>query len=90
MLIRPRVQGCANSRLCSGGLHTEPARAVLSMRREGAAMAHGLAEAMANMMEEEALRIIDGGLASGEEPNLISSLSSEAIQVLGENSMGPA
>ena len=47
-------------------------------------MAHPLVEAMANMKEEEALRIVDELLAQGEDPSKILDLSSEAMQVVGE------
>ena len=47
-------------------------------------MAHELVEAMANMKEKEALQIVDDLLASGEDPNKILDLSSEAMQVVGE------
>ena len=45
---------------------------------------HELVEAMANMKEEEALRIVDELLAKGEDPGKILDLSSEAMQVVGE------
>ncbi len=44
---------------------------------------HQLVEAMANMQEDEALRIVDELLAKGEDPNKILDLSSEAMQVVG-------
>jgi methanogenic corrinoid protein MtbC1 len=44
---------------------------------------HELVEAMANMKEEEALRIVDDMLAKGEDPGKILDLSSEAMQVVG-------
>jgi methanogenic corrinoid protein MtbC1 len=44
---------------------------------------HELVEAMANMKEEEALRIVDEMLAKGEDPGKILNLSSEAMQVVG-------
>jgi 5-methyltetrahydrofolate--homocysteine methyltransferase len=47
-------------------------------------MAHELVEAMANMKEQEALKIVDDMLAQGEDPNKILDLSSEAMQVVGE------
>ena len=47
-------------------------------------MAHELVEAMANMNEQEALRIVDDLLARGEDPNRILNLASEAMQVVGE------
>jgi len=47
-------------------------------------MAHKLVEAMANMKEQEALQIVDELLASGEDPQKILDLSSEAMQVVGE------
>jgi methanogenic corrinoid protein MtbC1 len=47
-------------------------------------MAHELVEAMANMKEKDALRIVDEMLAKGEDPNQILDLSSEAMQVVGE------
>ena len=45
---------------------------------------HPLVEAMANMKEKEALQIVDELLASGEDPQKILDLSSEAMQVVGE------
>lgn len=47
-------------------------------------MAHQLVEAIANMKEQEALRIVDDLLAKGEDPNAILGLASEAMQVVGE------
>ncbi|OFV83056.1 MAG: methionine synthase [Acidobacteria bacterium RBG_16_64_8] len=47
-------------------------------------MAHELVEAMANMKEQEALRIVDDLLAKGEDPNMILGFASEAMQVVGE------
>jgi methanogenic corrinoid protein MtbC1 len=47
-------------------------------------VAHELVEAMANMKEKDALRIVDEMLAKGEDPNKILDLSSEAMQVVGE------
>ena len=47
-------------------------------------MAHKLVEAMANMKEQEALQIVDELLASGEDPQKILDLSSQAMQVVGE------
>ncbi len=47
-------------------------------------MSHQLVEAMANMREEEALKIVDDMLAKGEDPNQILDLSSEAMKVVGE------
>ncbi len=47
-------------------------------------MAHELVEAMANMREQEALKLVDEMLAKGEDPNKILDLSSEAMQVVGE------
>jgi methanogenic corrinoid protein MtbC1 len=47
-------------------------------------MAHELVEAMANMKEQEALKIVDDLLAQGEDPQKILDLSSEAMQVVGE------
>ena len=44
---------------------------------------HQLVEAMANMQEDEALRIVDELLAKGEDPGKILDLSSEAMQVVG-------
>jgi methanogenic corrinoid protein MtbC1 len=44
---------------------------------------HQLVEAMANMQEDEALRIVDELLAKGEDPAKILDLSSEAMQVVG-------
>ena len=46
-------------------------------------MAHELVEAMANMKEQDALRIVDEMLAKGEDPANILDLSSEAMQVVG-------
>jgi methanogenic corrinoid protein MtbC1 len=45
---------------------------------------HELVEAMANMKETDALRIVDEMLARGEDPAAILDLSSEAMQVVGE------
>ena len=45
---------------------------------------HKLVEAMANMKEDEALRLVDEMLAGGEDPGKILDLSSEAMQVVGE------
>ena len=45
---------------------------------------HELVEAMANMKEKEALQLVDDMLASGEDPNKILDLSSEAMQVVGQ------
>ena len=45
---------------------------------------HPLVEAMANMKEKEALQIVDDLLASGEDPQKVLDLSSEAMQVVGE------
>ena len=47
-------------------------------------MAHPLVEAMADMKEAEALRLVDELLAQGEDPAKILRLSSEAMQVVGE------
>ena len=47
-------------------------------------MAHRLVDAMANMKEDEALKIVDEMLASGEDPAKILDLSSEAMQVVGK------
>ena len=47
-------------------------------------MAHQLVEAMANMKEKDALRIVDEMLEKGEDPNHILDLSSEAMAVVGE------
>ena len=47
-------------------------------------MAHELVEAMANMREQEALKLVDDMLARGEDPNTILDLSSEAMQLVGE------
>jgi len=47
-------------------------------------MAHALVEAMADMKEAEALRIVDELLAQGEDPNKILDLASEAMQVVGQ------
>ena len=44
---------------------------------------HELVEAMANMKEQDALRIVDEMLAKGEDPAHILDLSSEAMQVVG-------
>ena len=44
---------------------------------------HQLVEAMANMQEDEALRIVDDLLAKGEDPGKILDLASEAMQVVG-------
>ena len=44
---------------------------------------HELVEAMANMKEQAALRIVDELLAAGEDPAHILDLSSEAMQVVG-------
>ena len=46
-------------------------------------MSHQLVEAMANMKEDEALRIVDELLAKGEDPGKILDLASEAMQVVG-------
>ena len=45
---------------------------------------HPLVEAMADMKEQEALKIVDELLAQGEDPNHVLDLSSEAMQVVGE------
>jgi 5-methyltetrahydrofolate--homocysteine methyltransferase len=45
---------------------------------------HRLVEAMANMKEDEALRLVDEMLAKGEDPQKILDLSSEAMGVVGE------
>jgi len=45
---------------------------------------HKLVEAMADMREDEALKIVDDMLASGEDPAKILDLSSEAMQVVGK------
>jgi methanogenic corrinoid protein MtbC1 len=45
---------------------------------------HELVDAMANMKEEEALRIVNDMLAKGEDPGKILDLSSEAMQVVGK------
>jgi methanogenic corrinoid protein MtbC1 len=47
-------------------------------------MAHELVEALANMREQEALKLVDDMLARGEDPNKILDLSSEAMQLVGE------
>ncbi len=47
-------------------------------------MAHELVEAMANMREQEALKLVEEMLARGEDPNKILDLSSEAMQLVGE------
>jgi len=57
---------------------------VLFRYGKGAAMSHKLVEAMANMKEDEALKIVDEMLAKGEDPGKILDLSSEAMQVVGE------
>jgi methanogenic corrinoid protein MtbC1 len=44
---------------------------------------HQLVEAMANMREDEALKIVDDLLAKGEDPGKILDLASEAMQVVG-------
>ena len=54
------------------------------MVTKGAAVSHPLVEAMANMKEKEALQIVDDLLASGEDPQKILDLSSQAMQVVGE------
>jgi methanogenic corrinoid protein MtbC1 len=51
---------------------------------KGAPMAHGLVEAMADMKEQEALRLVDDMLAEGEDPGRVLALASEAMQVVGE------
>ncbi len=43
---------------------------------------HPLVEAMADMKEQEALRLVDELLAQGEEPQKILDLSSQAMQVV--------
>ena len=45
---------------------------------------HELVKAMADMKEEEALKLVDGLLAKGEDPQKILDLASEAMQVVGE------
>ena len=45
---------------------------------------HELVEAMANMQEDEALKMVEDMLAKGEDPYKILDLSSEAMQVVGE------
>jgi 5-methyltetrahydrofolate--homocysteine methyltransferase len=45
---------------------------------------HKLVEAMANMKEDEALRLVDEMLAGGEDPQKILDLSSQAMAVVGE------
>jgi 5-methyltetrahydrofolate--homocysteine methyltransferase len=47
-------------------------------------MAHQLVEAMADMKEADALRIVDEMLSNGEDPKKILDLSSQAMQVVGE------
>ena len=47
-------------------------------------MTHELVQAMADMKEEEALKLVDGLLAKGEDPQKILDLASEAMQVVGE------
>jgi methanogenic corrinoid protein MtbC1 len=47
-------------------------------------MAHELVEAIANMREQDALRIVGELLAQGEDPSKVLSLASEAMQVVGE------
>ncbi len=46
-------------------------------------MAHELIEAMANMRESDALRIVGELLDKGDDPNHVLALSSEAMQVVG-------
>jgi 5-methyltetrahydrofolate--homocysteine methyltransferase len=45
---------------------------------------HKLVEAMANMKEDEALKLVDEMLAGGEDPQKILDLSSQAMAVVGE------
>ena len=45
---------------------------------------HPLVEAMADMKETEALKMVDDLLAQGEDPQSILDLSSQAMQVVGE------
>jgi methanogenic corrinoid protein MtbC1 len=45
---------------------------------------HELVEAMANMKEADALRIVDELLGAGEDPKKILDLSSEAMQLVGQ------
>ncbi len=45
---------------------------------------HQLVQAMADMKEEEALRIVDDLLTQGEDPQVVLDLSSQAMQVVGE------
>jgi methanogenic corrinoid protein MtbC1 len=47
-------------------------------------MAHELVEALANMKETEALRMVDEMLAQGADPAEILALCSEAMAVVGE------
>jgi methanogenic corrinoid protein MtbC1 len=45
---------------------------------------HQLVQAMADMKEAEALKIVDELLAAGEDPQQVLDLTSEAMQVVGE------
>jgi len=45
---------------------------------------HELVQAMADMKEEEALKIVNDLLAQGEDPQKILDLSSQAMQVVGQ------
>lgn len=45
---------------------------------------HPLVEAMADMKEKEALKIVDDLLAQGEDPQNILDLASEAMKVVGD------
>lgn len=47
-------------------------------------MTHVLIEAISDMKEAEALKIVDDLLAKGEDPQKILDLSSEAMKVVGE------
>ncbi|MCE5254535.1 MAG: B12-binding domain-containing protein, partial [Actinomycetia bacterium] len=45
---------------------------------------HPLVEAMADMKEQEALRLTEELLAQGEDPQQILDLAGQAMQVVGE------
>jgi len=47
-------------------------------------MPHPLVQAMADMKEEEALKLVEELLSQGEDPQKILDLASEAMQVVGE------
>jgi len=53
-------------------------------QKKGVAVTHPLVQAMADMKEEEALKMVEELLAQGEDPKKILDLSSEAMQVVGE------